>query len=105
MSESLRRSVGARATCVVLLAACVALITPVPPDAPLAEGNRSHALCVQACSDIRAACDEHCDSDCLAIFPEDDEARLSCLSMCHALCVDAEQECKPLCKDTIIPGG
>jgi len=99
------RSVGKGAIRLMLLTALVALITPMPPGAPLADGNRSHARCVQFCSDNRAICDDLCDNDCLAIFPEDDEARLDCLATCHGFCVDAEQDCKPLCKDTVIPGG
>jgi len=104
MNGFVKRSVVNGALRMILLSALVALITPVPPGAPLAEGNRSHALCVQVCSDVRAICDDYCDTDCLAIFPEDDEARLDCLATCHAGCVEEEQACKPLCKDTTIPG-
>jgi len=84
----------------VAVAAFIALMQPLLPTISLADATKDYPLCIQACNDARAVCDDRCTADCLALFPlpSQNAQRTACTQTCKALCVAAEQDCKDRCK-------
>ncbi len=94
MGRTLRGILGLLAAAGVL-----ALLQPVPLG--MADAVRDFHLCVQGCNDARALCNDQCQTDCLALFPGDENqaAKDACVIACKDACLAQSNACKLECQE------
>ena len=85
---------GLRLLCAVALGTALVL----PATLILAgDPGRDTTRCLQACRSIKTACDDGCNVQCPAMFPNSFEERYACLRTCLTSCADRERECASQC--------
>lgn len=78
--------------------ALVAMIFPLATDLMARAPGREFPRCIQACNDIRTACNSRCAPDCDALFPNDPALANDCSQLCKSICVSESQDCKLVCQ-------
>ncbi len=79
--------------------AVAALLMPLSATVMAQTSGRDYSRCVQACNDARRACNDRCNTDCKAMFPNDSTARNACISACkNTTCNVESEDCKLACK-------
>ena len=82
-----------------LFAVAAGCLLALPVAMPLArDAGRDYPRCIQACNASRAACEDRCNTDCAALYPNNAAQRRACGNACHGICVTQEQECKDRCQ-------
>ncbi|HET9482229.1 MAG TPA: hypothetical protein VFP98_10785 [Candidatus Polarisedimenticolia bacterium] len=74
----------------------VAALHPLPSYT--ATAGRNFSRCIQACNDIRRACDDRCATDCRDLFPNSKPERDACIAACKAICLTESDDCKLVCQ-------
>lgn len=80
--------------------AMVALLAPVATSLVEGSAGRDFSRCVQACNDVRRACNDRCTTDCTALFPgsANKTQRDACIASCRTICDTQSDDCKLICK-------
>lgn len=77
----------------------VGCLMALPVSLPLARSaGRDFPRCIHACNVARTNCEDRCQTDCTALFPTNASQRRACVSACHDICVNQEQDCKDRCR-------
>lgn len=65
--------------------------------------GRDHSRCITTCNSTQKVCKSQCRLDCLALAPDDTEARAACQDNCSGTCTDERDDCKLVCQENKFP--
>ena len=82
--------------------AAVWLFQPIGASLVRGAAGRDYPRCIQACNEIRKACDSRCVSECTELYPgsANQTLRDACVVSCKSICVAESSDCKDVCRGT-----
>lgn len=82
---------------ILALLGAAAFVFVAQPLPSWAEPTKDFPLCIQACNNARALCNEQCKDTCKSFFPNDQQAEKNCTDSCQSDCAVQGDECKAEC--------